>query len=63
MAALIHRGACARVRGGLIIPARVLTLPPVRAGLIGAEAQLRRHFAALARLGVLAVWDSLPANA
>jgi hypothetical protein len=60
---LVKRGVCARTRGGLIIPARTLAHPALRQQLGGNAANLQRLFSALARLGVMQVWDGLPSNA
>lgn len=56
-AALLERGVVARVRGGLIVPARALEDPRLPAILAHNAANLRRLFATLAQLGVLRLWD------
>jgi hypothetical protein len=60
VAALMARGACRRVSGGLIVPAEVLANPVLHRSLAGNAANLARLFGSLSRLGVLQVWDSLP---
>lgn len=57
--ALIERGACVRVPGGLIVPARALSNPRLWPALAANGANLQRLFAALSQLGVLQVWDGL----
>lgn len=57
--ALSARGACQRVRGGLIVPGEVLAQGPLGVALAANAAQLQRLFAALSQLGVLAVWEGL----
>lgn len=58
--ALAARGACRRVRGGLILPAEVLANSLLHRSLAGNATNLARLFGSLSRLGVLQVWDSLP---
>lgn len=53
-------GVIVRVNGGLIVPTRFLTRPLLRRKLVANAGNLQRMFAALARLGVLQVWDTLP---
>lgn len=59
VAGLIARGACVRVRGGLIVPGEALARPELAAVLTDNAANLQRLFSGLAQLGVLQVWDSL----
>lgn len=59
VAALVERGACRRVRGGIIVPMRILTDPRLGPMIAGNAGNLQRLFASLSRLGVLKVWDAL----
>lgn len=63
VAALLARGTCKRVRGGLIVPAEVFVRPHVQAALVGNATNLQRLFAGLAQLGVLQLWDRTRAEA
>ncbi|MDB5494659.1 MAG: hypothetical protein JWP86_1996 [Phenylobacterium sp.] len=56
-AELLARGLCVRVTGGLVAPAEALARPAMIAFNAENFANLHRMFAALAQLGVLAVWD------
>jgi DNA-binding Lrp family transcriptional regulator len=56
-AELLARGLCIRVRGGLVAPAEALARPAMAAFAAEHLMNLHRMFAALAQLGVLAVWD------
>lgn len=60
VSALVARGACRRVGGGVIVPSELLAHPFLRRSLSGNAANLQRLFGSLARLGVLNVWDTLP---
>ncbi len=62
-AELLARGLCVRVTGGLVVPAEALARPAMIAVTTENLANLHRMFAALAQLGVLAVWDRLSASA
>lgn len=55
---LVERGLCARVKGGLIVPAEALTRPNLRAALAANASNLHRLFGALSQLGVLRIWDA-----
>lgn len=61
IAGLLDRGVCTRVVGGLIVPATALANPALPMAAAANASNLNRLFAALARLGVLDVWDTLPA--
>lgn len=56
---LVERGVCARIDGGLIVPARTLGNRHMQSALAGNANNLQRLFAALSRMGVLEVWDSV----
>lgn len=58
--ALMARGACRRVSGGLIVPGAALATSLLHRSLAGNASNLARLFGSLSRLGVLQVWDSLP---
>lgn len=60
VAALMKRGSCRRVSGGLIIPADALANTTLPRALAGNATNLQRLFSSLSRLGVLQVWDGLP---
>lgn len=55
---LVERGLCARVKGGLIVPAEALTRPNLRAALAANASNIQRLFGALSQLGVLRIWDA-----
>jgi len=58
VAGLMVRGACVRVKGGLIVPTEALMRPNLQEAMAGNAANLHRLFAALSQLGVLKVWDA-----
>jgi len=60
---LLETGAVQRVRGGLVVPAATLAQPPTMRFMGGNAMHLRRMFAALSQLGVLAVWEAMQAPA
>jgi hypothetical protein len=64
-ARLVADGFAVRTRQGLIVPAEVLARPNVLRLMAENHGHLRRMFAALAQLGVVAAWDReiLPAAA
>lgn len=59
VADLIERGVVERVRGGVIVPTRILSDPRLAAALSANAMNLHRLVTSLARLGVLKVWDDL----
>jgi DNA-binding Lrp family transcriptional regulator len=60
---LVDSGVCRRAPGGVIMPAEVFARANVRTAVFSNAANLHRLFAALARLGVLELWERTRGNA
>lgn len=60
---LVEDGMCQRAPAGLLVPAQVLARPNFVSLMGDNNAYVRRMFAQLARLGVVAEWERTPATA